>query len=148
MTFDQWLPLLQPKFPQLTAANSRLTSPADEEYNCIAWAAENSDRWWWPDGQQQFYWPPSVSRVETLAAFVEAYGTLGYRERTGAALEVGKQKVAIYASPQGKPTHAARQRPDGWWASKLGQIIDIEHVLSAVEGPIYGAVAVVLARSL
>lgn len=147
MTFDQWLPRLQPGFPQLTAANSRLTSPEDEDYNCIAWAAENSDRWWWPDPQQQSYWPAAAPRVETVEAFVVAYGTLGYTERTGAALEVGKQKVAIFASPQGKPTHAARQRPDGWWASKLGQNIDIEHELTAVEGPTYGAVAVVLARA-
>src|SRR5881394_1258495 len=138
MTFEQWLLELRAGFPQLTAGNCRLTSPEDEDYNCIAWAAENSDRWWWPDPQQQSYWPPTVPRVETVDAFVEAYGTLGYTERTGAAFEAGKQKVAIYTSPQGKPTHAARQRPDGWWASKLGRIIDIEHELTAVEGPAYG----------
>ena len=93
MTFNQWLPRLQAGFPQLTAANSRLTSPEDEDYNCLAWAAENSDRWWWPDPQQQSYWPAGVSRDETVGAFADAYGPLGYNERTHATLEAGKPKV-------------------------------------------------------
>jgi hypothetical protein len=131
----------------LTAENSRLTSPEDEDYNCIAWAAENSDRWWWPDPQQQSFWPPGSPRVESLDAFLQAYGILGYTERTDPSFQAGKQKVAIYASEQGKPTHAARQLPDGWWASKLGSTIDIEHELTAIEGPVYGAVSIVLGRA-
>ncbi len=55
-------------------------------------------------------------------------------------------RIALYAH-RGKPTHAARQLPDGWWASKLGKDIDIEHELHAVEGPVYGTVAVVLQKS-
>ena len=147
MTFEQWLIELRPGFPQLTAENSRLTSPEDEDYNCIAWAAENSDRWWWPDPQHQSFWPPAAPRVESLDAFLQAYGILGYTERTDPSFQAGKQKVAIYSSEQGKPTHAARQLPDGWWASKLGSIIDIEHELTAIEGPAYGAVSIVLGRA-
>lgn len=146
MTFQDWVQAMLPKFPLLAAANCRPTSPADESYNCIAWASEDTDRWWWPDRQHQSFWPSQVPREETLDTFVRAYGLQGYTEQTNATLESGKQKVAIYTSTQGAPTHAARQLSDGWWASKLGQNIDVEHELTAIEGPEYGAVAVVLAR--
>lgn len=57
------------------------------------------------------------------------------------------RKLAIFVNDQGTPTHAARQLPDGWWTSKLGRQIDIEHELSAIEGPAYGKVAILLARA-
>ena len=50
-------------------------------------------------------------------------------------LEVGFEKVAIYAQADGAPTHAARQLPDGTWTSKLGQEVDIGHTdLQGVSG--------------
>lgn len=146
MTFQDLVRALQVPFPRLTEANSRPTSPYDEGYNCIAWAAEDTDRWWWPDAQGQFYWPPDIERSETIDAFVRAYGLMGYVHRTNASIESSTQKVAIYTDAQGTPTHAARQLPDGWWASKLGPQIDIEHDLTALDGPAYGTIAVILAR--
>lgn len=146
MKFQDLVRAMQVPFPNLTEANSRPTSPYDEGYNCIAWAAESTDYWWWPDAMGQQYWPPDVPREETIEAFVQAYGLQGYSQRSDATLEPGKQKVAIYADGNGKPTHAARQLPDGWWASKLGQQIDIEHEFAALDGPAYGTVAVILAR--
>ncbi|MBI5865352.1 MAG: hypothetical protein HZB38_12755 [Planctomycetes bacterium] len=137
---------MRPRFPRLRLENCRLTSPEDEEYNCIAWAADDNKRWWWPDPQEQAYWPPFVPRVVSLEAFESAFRTLGYADRTDATLEPGTQKVAIFVNTHGRPTHAARQLSDGWWASKLGPQIDIEHELSAIQGPEYGTVAVVLAR--
>jgi len=144
--FQDLVRAMQSKFPQLTAANSRPTSPYDEGYNCIAWAAGDTDFWWWPDPMGQAYWPPGLPREETLDAFVRAYGLQGYTERCDASAEMGRQKVAVYTARDGKPTHAARQLSDGWWASKLGPHIDIEHELGALDGPEYGTVAVILAR--
>jgi hypothetical protein len=47
------------------------------------------------------------------------------------ALEEGKQKVVLYAKPmpgmRPEVTHAAIQRGDGWWESKLGQSWLIRH---------------------
>lgn len=143
----QLLRLLQPAFPALTVANFRVTSPVDPRYNCIAWAAGDQSRWWWPDPQSQSYWPLEAPREVTLGAFIQAYGLLGYTETCSAAHEAGKQKVAIYTFASGTPTHASRQVPDGWWASKLGEEIDIEHELGALNGPVYGRPAVILARS-
>lgn len=147
MTFGDWLKVRRVGFPSLNAENCRPTSPADEGYNCIAWAADDTERWWWPDPQAQAYWPPSIPREETIEAFILAFELLGYAKTANAEFEPGKQKVAIFAANHERPTHAARQLPNGWWASKLGQQIDIEHELSAIEGPTYGMVAAVLARS-
>lgn len=117
MTLDQWLVVLRPGFPQLSLANCRLTSPADESYNCIAWAAENSERWWWPDAQEQSYWPDAIPRVETIDAFIQAFSRLDYTRQSNPLLERGVQKIAIFANEYGRPTHAARQLPSGWWTS-------------------------------
>ncbi len=146
MTFQDFVRKVQPQFPQLTVANSRPTSPYVEGYNCIAWAANDTDHWWWPDPQNQSFWPAEIRREVTLDAFVQAYGLKGYLERSDATLEPGKQKIAIYAASDGRPTHAARQLTDGWWASKLGQQIDIEHEFSALDGPTYGRAVEILAR--
>lgn len=147
MTFSDLVRAMQVRFPNLTVENSRPTSAYDEGYNCIAWAAEDTDYWWWPDVMGQHYWLADVPREETLDAFVRAYGMKGYTQRCDSTMEPGRQKVAIYVASSGKPTHAARQLLDGWWASKLGQQIDIEHEFAALDGPAYGSVAVVLART-
>ena len=103
-----------------------LTSPASAEYNCIAWAAEDTGRFWWPDPMKIGYWPPDVVREVTLEAFVAAYGTLGYELCGDGEFEPGYQKVAIYCR-LGKPAHAARQLPTGAWTSKLGKFVDVSH---------------------
>jgi len=34
------------QFPRLTAARYRVTSPATTDYNCVAWAAGDTEHWW------------------------------------------------------------------------------------------------------
>jgi hypothetical protein len=104
----------------------KLTSLATPQYNCIAWAAEDTGHFWWPDRMQLGYWPPGVARETTLDAFVAAYRTLGYEPCGDGEFDLGYQKVAIYCR-LGKPTHAARQLPTGEWTSKLGKAVDISH---------------------
>jgi hypothetical protein len=130
----------------------RMTSPESVDYNCIAWAAGEDDRFWWPDLLGIGYWPPGAVRRETLDAFVEAYGTLGYAVCADGILEEGFEKVALFTRA-GKPTHAARQLRSGAWTSKLGRSFDIEHdtpeAVAGVPGcGIYGEVAVFLRRRL
>ena len=132
--------------PGLTPASIRITSPEDGNYNCIAWAAGDNQNWWWPWGGRYAYWPRRAPREVTLSAFIDAFQGLGYEVVTDFDLEVGYEKVAIYAL-QGTPTHAARQLPGGEWASKCGASGDIVHDLVELEGPGYGQVAVVLRRS-
>jgi len=102
------------------------TSPADLRYNCIAWAAEDTKRFWWPD---HGYWPQGVPRDLTIEAFVQAYAILGYKKCEHGAIEKGFQKIAIFCTPDKVPTHAARQLDTGRWTSKLGKQEDVEHDL-------------------
>jgi hypothetical protein len=128
----------------------RKTSEATTEYNCIAWAAGEDDRWWWPVGP--YYWPSTVPRVESIQAFTEAYGTLGYSVCQNGSAEPGLQKVAIYIDSRGIPTHAARQLMNGEWTSKLGREVDVRHdtpeaLLQRPELQRYGAVGIYLKRT-
>jgi hypothetical protein len=116
-------------------------------YNCIAWAAGKSHEWWWPGPDlEDEYWPPDVAREVTLAAFQAAFAGLGYLPCLSAVLEPEVEKVALFARPDGKPTHAARQLPSGRWTSKLGESEDVEHNLHDLEGAVYGRVVLVMAR--
>jgi hypothetical protein len=87
-----------------------------------------------------------VPREETIAAFIAVFSELGYEPAYHAALESSFEKVALYAIGA-LPTHAARQLNYGWWTSKLGPSIDIEHELpESVVGGVYGEVAAILKR--
>ena len=136
-------------FPRLRVGDYQITSPESEAYNCIAWAAGQSDLWWEPDPFDLYFWPPEAPRNLTLGAYVKAFGVLGYVPSQNSDLEPGFEKVAIYTDLMGKPTHAARQLPSGNWTSKLGELEDIEHeTLDCLSGSSYGSVALLLKRPI
>src|SRR5579863_3620314 len=132
-------------FPALQG-ECAVTSSDSENYSCIAWAAGDVTRWWWPiDG----YWPQGVERRRTVECFVAAFRTLGYEPCEDDAVELGYEKVAIYADRLDRPTHMARQLGSGWWTSKLGECADVTHRLAGLEGPglvNYGRTVKVLRR--
>jgi hypothetical protein len=136
---------LQDAFPLLESEGFRETSPATKDYNCIAWAAGQTTQWWWPEENATYFWPESQPRAATLESFHQAFETLGYLSCTGAELEPGYERIAFFVR-DGKPTHAARQLPDGQWTSKLGKYLDIIHTLRGLEGPEYGRVASFMKR--
>jgi hypothetical protein len=141
-------PRLESLFPRLAQTTFALESPATDLYNCIAWAAEQNNVWWWPDPLNVSFWPLGIPRVETLEAFEQAYSLLGYQRCADPTLESGFQKIAIFADQQRKPTHAARQLPDGDWTSKIGELEDISHRrLEALGGTDYGEPALFMRRS-
>lgn len=137
-------------YPNLKPNNFVVRSPKSPKYNCIAWAAGDSRRWWWPSFG--YYWPDGVQHANTMDAFIQAFGTLGYvacddKECVGPPHEAGVERIAIYAI-YGVPKHAARQMNERWWTSKMGANIDLEHTLSALEGPFYGSVRKILKRTV
>jgi hypothetical protein len=140
------------EFPDLTEDNHTITSPATRRYNCIAWAAGEATRKWWPDPRKIGWWPAGVHRAETMEAFVEAYGTLGFRLCFDGSLQPGIEKLALYGrisqpNEPPLPTHAALQLESGNWTSKLGDFEDISHdTVEAVCGPVYGRVIYFLER--
>jgi len=140
---------LEDTFPGLTRGGFSVTSPRNTKYNGIAWAAGDTNHWWWPIPDfKEIYWPPSGACTVSLAAFQDAFATLGYVECDCEDLEPGFEKVALFANDQGVPLHAARQLPGGRWTSKLGELEDIEHAWRDLEGTEYGSVAFVMKRSL
>lgn len=141
-------PELEIKWPNLSHTEYRVTSLKSQEYNCFAWAADDTERWWQPIPGDQFYWPDGVTQEETLKAYIQAYQTLGYHLCEDDKLESGYQKIAIYIDSNDTPTHAARQLPNGKWTSKLGWLEDIEHELDGLTGDRYGVVGQILKRPL
>lgn len=138
---------LERLFPRLRGVPYKITSAAQPDYNCVAWAAGDSSRWWWPDEFDQYYWPEEAPRRSTLDAFVHAFRTLGFEMCREPVLEPGWEKVAIFVDTNRVPTHAARQLPDGTWTSKLGQLEDIKHPTpDDVSGSEYGWSACFLRR--
>jgi hypothetical protein len=137
--------------PHLSDLNCTVTSPGDTLYNCIAWAAGDNTRWWWPLPLKGInYWPKGVPREQTVEAFIMAFGTMGYVPCADGSLVAGIEKVALFAK-QGLmaivPTHAALQLATGQWTSKLGVFEDIVHLTPHnVNGPIYGQVVRFLSR--
>jgi hypothetical protein len=134
-------------FPDLLRTGYSITSPVSTDYNCIAWAAGITDEWWWPDPMGINPWPASARREETIAAFIEAFQSLGYVPCADDCVEPGYEKVALYALA-GLPKHAARQLPGGRWTSKLGPLEDVEHALEGLIGTWYGNVVQILKRPL
>jgi hypothetical protein len=132
------MPFPENTFPNLGSSGYIITSPQSITYNCIAWAANIDYQWWWPDRDYLCYWPDQVPREEKLEAFIKAFQKLGYSLCSEGSLEPGFEKIAVYADPSGRPTHAARQLRSGKWTSKLGYDIDIEHAVDGLTGTEYG----------
>ena len=121
-------------FPAAFGVGYCLKSDIDSIYNCIAWAAGVTNIWWWPDPYPfpGRFWPNGVPRQQTLQAFMQAYATVGYTDcRMDGSLERGYERIAIFATPDERPQHAARQLLDGVWTSKLGGYRDIHHTSPA-----------------
>lgn len=132
-----------PEFPRLTSDNHRVTSPPTGDYNCIAWSAGDTNRWWEPG----VYWPVPADSYG-LEALELAFRSLGYEPCPDGTAEAGVEKVALYARGQFY-THTARQLPSGRWTSKLGRLEDIEHdTPDDVAGGVYGDVASFMKRLL
>ena len=139
--------LIQELFPRLSTTVFEITSAHDNRYNCVAWAAGDTRRWWWPGEVQFSFWPAGVDRQESIASFAEAFATLGYEVSSSGDHDPELEKVAIFASSDGVPTHMARQLPNGYWTSKLGTLEDITHVdVNGLAGTDYGEVVAFLQR--
>src|ERR1700687_6097228 len=140
---------LESAFPGLSGTKYQITSAATPDYNCIAWAAAEDFRWWEPDPFGVYFWPDGVGRTAHHTSYLQAFARLGYELAENDALEPGFEKVALFVSANGLPSHMARQLRDGLWTSKLGPDVDITHAeVKDLEGTLYGAVFLVLRRPL
>jgi hypothetical protein len=152
-------------FPNLSSTNHHCTSDPVEQQNCIAFAAGDKIRWWWPilfgPTTSPYFWPAAAPLEETVDAFVKAFEIVKFTEckdDDDGRLEGGFEKIAIFAQNEKirtqqsvlVPTHVAIQSPlrNGKWRSKMGDDEDIEHDLASLVGPHYGEVVVFMRRTL
>jgi len=142
-------------FPELEKDNHfEITSRQDIKYNCIAWAAFYDDRWMWPPGGYTldgvvFYWPEGIEKNEKIETFINAFESLGYSICEDSDYENGYRKIALYTDEEGNCTHAARQKNNGLWTSKLGREHDIAHGNPySIQGGDYGKVACILRKEM
>lgn len=140
---------IRKQFPKLSPGQFKVTSPQDPDYNCIAHAAGEDDRFWWPINAGSYYWPPQLPFEITLSNFIDAFRLLGYAPCDTYEAEPGFEKVVIYVGKDGRPTHMARLLPSGQWTSKLGKSFDIDHkTLVGLAGAAYGDPQQALRRPL
>ena len=149
---------MPPHFEHLAASNFDVirdcTSDSTVNYNCIAWAVGKTDKPWWPvDVIKGYHWPLGLPvepiGQETIENFVKAFETEKYEICTSSEIEVGFEKVVIYADANMCPLHAARSLAKGVWTSKIGDEEDIEHAtVEAISGNIYGSPVVFLKRPI
>ena len=116
-------PRIQSWFSGLQPGSFEITGNLTSEYNCIAWAAEDTDRWWWPVPPGVWYWPDGVPEEETLEAFVQAYATLGYVPCDIACDEKRYENIAIYVTrrqtlTRGKATIERAMDKQAWSLGK------------------------------
>jgi hypothetical protein len=132
--------IADPRFPNLTGF--RVTSPATDDYNCIAYACGHDDRWFWPGR----YWPRGFRLSSSVKVFRAVLALQGYAECADSTFEDGWEKLALYAVGD-ETKHAARQMATGEWTSKMGAEHDIVHPhADSLEGPEYGKVVLYMRR--
>ena len=129
-------------FPHLKKS-TKASSPPTPEYNCIAWALNKIDEFWWP--HPEAVWPMSSPEEETISAFQMTFSIFGYEPCENGQLESDYEKIALYAK-NNRPKHAARQLKNGKWTSKCGSSVDLEHELHELEGERYGQVVMYFRR--
>ena len=138
MPDDERDPYLEQQFPKLRPGLYRLKSPRDPQYNCFAFAANDTQHIWEYTGPGRlggYFWPAEI-RGDSLADYLRVYELLGFQVCDTADLEPDIVKIAIYVDHDSLPCHVARQTRRGTWKSKLGiRGHDIEHAsLELLEG--------------
>ena len=132
-------------FPRLASEGYQITSEPNAEYNCIAYAAGETGRWW--TYLDSYYWPESARRGALVQSLIQAFSELDYELCPNSHEEPGYEKIALYANSVGEWKHAAIQLPGGAWSSKLGPDEDISHQTpESLAGALYGEVHCIMRR--
>lgn len=111
-------------FPKLAAEGFEIVDPPSNQYNCIAFAAGDTGKWW--SIHQPDYWPTHATRSNSIESLVEVFAGLGFERCRDSRTEPGFGKVALYQQ-QGAWTHAAVQTPRRVWLGRTDPGLIIEH---------------------
>jgi hypothetical protein len=113
------------EYPRLSSSDHKITSEANDQYNCVAWVDRVMNHWFEPE----IFWPPGVPvplGQDDLDCYVALFRQWGFEECASRCLESGFLKIAIYAVGQ-EFEHVAKQLPSGQWSSKGGVLHDFKH---------------------
>ncbi len=149
-------------FPKLNEDELfEVTSSEDPCYNCIAWTGLRNNVWWWVTNASKpivsldgvtVDWPFGAIHTLQKEGLIDLFAKQGYvlQEDLNPDLEKGIRKIALYFNPNDeKFTHAARQKKDGLWTSKLGPSFDIQHGTPfTIEGEAYGQVYAIMKKNI
>jgi hypothetical protein len=140
--------LLEEQIPALATSPYTVESESTTDYNCIGWALGDCCRYWSPALEGGYHWPKDLPLgIPVVDVVATVFRRAGYVECSDATFEPGVEKVVIYADDLREVRHAARQLPDGRWASKMGDLADINHEdLEPLEGAFFGKVTLIMAR--
>ncbi len=145
MDISSWARLLAKAFPRLSSETFDVVSQPSNEYNCIAYAAGDVDKWW--GYSRRRYWPDYAARSDSIESLIEVFAGLKFLQCQDSSLESGYEKVALYEE-QGVWKHAALQMPNGRWRSKMGQGPVIEHLSpESLSGGMYGNPTIYMRRA-
>jgi len=133
------------EFPVLTADKYNKTSEPTFDYNCVAWALGRTDINLGPPGFG-YGWPLDCPSAK-IDNFVEFFKYHGFKVSPKGEFETDKEKIVIFSN-EGWFTHVAKLVKSGRWTSKLGDEMDCEHDLLAVEGPLYGSPDTYMERAI
>lgn len=140
---ERLAPELEAEFPGLAAPGYYVTSARTDEYNCVAYAAGDTTRYWDCGALPLpgYYWPDRARHGSDIDALIGCFESIGFETCVDGRLALGYEKVALYDNGQ-EWTHVAKQLSDGYWSSKLGSCEDIRHKTPyALCGSVYGQVA-------
>ena len=126
MDTSEWRQTLVQDFPNLSGETIEILAPSSIRYNCIAYAAGDTSKWW-GTVEEDNYWPDYATRTRRTESLIEVFTGLGFQRCRDGRLESGYEKVALYED-HGLWQHAALQTPTGRWRSKMGEGPLIEHL--------------------
>ena len=145
MDTPRWAQLLITAFPKLSSEDFEIVELPSEQYNCIAYAAGDTSKWW--DHNKNHYWPTHTTRSNSIESLKEVFVGLGFDQCHDRSAEDGYQKVALYEK-QSVWKHTAIQTPSGRWRSKMGKGPVIEHrTPESLSGRMYGNVTTIMRRA-
>jgi hypothetical protein len=105
----------------------KLTSEADDRYNCVAWVRRDKGHWIDPE----VFWPTDLAPEppeweDDLPYYLALFEAWDFEMVESSDREDGYLKIAVFASG-GDFDHVAKQLPSGRWSSKGGASFDFRH---------------------
>ncbi|TAE72750.1 MAG: hypothetical protein EAZ85_08915 [Bacteroidetes bacterium] len=98
------------EFPNSKKEPFEITSPETPEYNCLAWAMHDTQRWW--DTEDDDFWI-DTNKDNLLQTLIEMCQKLGFQICDNSQLKQNYEKIALFSVDNQYCTHVARQLNNG-----------------------------------